>query len=275
MLASVPDGPALNKEIWRLYREFFDRAERRRRWSLERDIPWRQCNPNTPRAIADVVETFCAVELFLPDYVGKALPMSRSVRGRAWFLANWGYEESKHSLVLQEWLLRSGQRTEQQIDDASNWSVFNEWNLPQHDVRGMTCYTMCQELATWLHYRNLRLVVGDTDPALNKILALISIDERAHYDFYVKVMKLHLEDDRPGTLEQLKAVLNDFAMPATHLMADSARRQAQVRSLNIFNEGLFYSDVLMPIMDALGIEKSELRNRGLLKKSLAEPSSKA
>jgi acyl-[acyl-carrier-protein] desaturase len=271
MPASAPDGPALNREIWKVYREFFDRAERRRRWSMERDIPWHHCNPNTPREIADVIETFCAVELFLPDYVGKALPMARSVRGRAWFLANWGYEESKHSLVLQEWLMRSGHRTEAQIEGASNWAVVNEWDLPADDVRGMTCYTMCQELATWLHYRNLRLIVGDTDPALNKVLALISIDERAHYDFYVKVMKLHLEDDRRGTLEQLKRVLNGFTMPATHMMADSARRQAKVRSLNIFNESLFYSDVLVPIMDALGIEKAELRNRALSKKSLPVP----
>ena len=271
MPVSVPDGPELNKHIWKIYREFFDMAERRRRWTIQSDIPWDQCNPNTSPEIADVVETFCAVELFLPDYVGKALPMSRTVRGRAWFLANWGYEESKHSLVLQEWLVRGGHRTEEQIEEACNWAVFNEWNLPMDDVRGMTCYTMCQELATWLHYRNLRNVVGNTDPALSRVLQLISIDERAHYDFYVKVMKLHLADDRAGTLEQLKRVLNDFAMPATHLMADSANRQAKVRSLNIFNEGLFYADVLIPIMDALGIEKSELRNRALLKKSLPNP----
>ncbi|MFO0805326.1 MAG: acyl-ACP desaturase [Gemmataceae bacterium] len=270
MAVNSPDGPELNKHIWSLYREFFNRAERRRRWSIEKDVPWEQCNPNTAPEIADVVETFCAVELFLPDYVGKALPLVRGIRGRAWFLANWGYEESKHSLVLQEWLVRSGHRTWHQIEEASNWAVFNEWNLPQNDIRGMSCYTMCQELATWLHYRNLRNIIGNTDPALNKILQLVSVDERAHFDFYVQVMKLHLADDRQGTLSQLKDVLNGFAMPATHLMADSAQRQARVRDLNIFNEALFYSEVLKPIMDALGIEKSELRNRSLLKKSLPE-----
>jgi hypothetical protein len=54
-------------------------------------------------------------------------------------------------------------------------------------------------------------------------------------------------------------------------MADSAKRQARVRSLNIFNEDLFYSEVLKPILDALGIDKAELRNRALQKKSLPEP----
>ncbi len=268
MSSTVPDGPALNAGIWKIYREFFDLAERRRRWTIERDVPWDQCNPNTPPEIADVVESFCAVELFLPDFVGKALPMARTVRGRAWFLANWGYEESKHSLVLQEWLLRSGARTENQLEEVANWAVIGEWHLPQDDLRGMTCYTMCQELATWLHYRNLRLLLGNTDPALNKILSLISIDERAHYDFYVKVMKLHLADDRAGTLEQLKRVLNGFAMPVTHLLAESARRTAAVRNMNIFNEALFYSDVLMPILQTLGIDKAELRNRALQKKSV-------
>lgn len=271
MPAEYPDGPVLNREIWKVYREFFDLAERRRRWSLKDDIPWDQCNPNTPRAVADVVESFCAVELFLPDYVGKALPMARGARGRAWFLANWGYEESKHSLVLQEWLLRSGHRTEAQLDEVADWAVVGEWQLPADDVRGMTCYTMCQELATWLHYRNLRKLIGDTDPALSKVLALISIDERAHYDFYLKVMRLHLEDDRAATLEQLRRVLNGFSMPATHLLADSAKRVAAVKALNIFNEDLFYGEVLLPILDALGVEKRELRNKVTDKKSLPLP----
>ena len=62
-------------------------------------------------ALADVVETFCAVELYLPDYLSKLIPQVRVNRGRAWMLANWGYEECKHSMVLEDWLLRSHQRT--------------------------------------------------------------------------------------------------------------------------------------------------------------------
>ena len=39
-----------------LYRDHFDRAEKKRRWSLRDDIPWGQCNPSLDPAIADVVE---------------------------------------------------------------------------------------------------------------------------------------------------------------------------------------------------------------------------
>ncbi len=99
-----PDPPAcpeLEGALWRLYRDFFDTAERKRRWRMRDDIPWDQCNPNLDPAVADVVETFCCVELYLPDYVGKVLPVVRHSKGRTWFYANWGYEESKHSLALK------------------------------------------------------------------------------------------------------------------------------------------------------------------------------
>ena len=74
-------------------------------------------NPGLHPALADVVESFCAVELYLPDYVGKPMSKFRSSRGWTWFYANWGYEESKHSLALEDWLLRSGLRTDEQMAD--------------------------------------------------------------------------------------------------------------------------------------------------------------
>jgi acyl-[acyl-carrier-protein] desaturase len=266
--ASSPYGPALERGIWRIYQEFFFLSEKHRRWSLQNDIPWECCNPKTDPAIAAIIETFCAVELFLPDYVGKFLPLVRGFRGRAWFAVNWGYEESKHSLVLQEWLLRSGHRTEEQLESVQNCAVVAEYDPPTDDVRCMACYTLAQELATWLHYRNLQRLIGSTDPALAKLLGLVAVDERAHFDFYVKVLRLHLQDDRAGTIEQLRRVLNNFNMPAVHLLADSAQRMAAVRNLNIFNEELFYSEVYLPILKVLAIDRSEMRNRSIQRKSL-------
>ena len=35
----------LEATFWTLYRDYFDRAERKRRWSVRDDIPWDQCNP--------------------------------------------------------------------------------------------------------------------------------------------------------------------------------------------------------------------------------------
>jgi acyl-[acyl-carrier-protein] desaturase len=260
-------SPAVEANIYHLYREYFNKAERKRRWNLEDDIPWASCNPNLNPAFADVVESFCIVELFLPDYIGKILPLIRGYRGRAWFAANWGYEESKHSLALGDWLIKSGQRTAEELEETSRYAVDHQWNLPMDNVRGMVCYSMVQELATWLHYRNLRKLVSEQDdPALHVLLGYVAVDERAHFDFFSKLVKLHLEDDRPGTLEQLRRVFGHFLMPAFHMLPDGARRKAAVQALGIFDDDVFIEGVYLPTLDTLGVTRAEMRNK-VVKKS--------
>ena len=258
----LPETPEVQAEIYRLFRDYFDRAEKKRRWSLRDGIPWEQCNPGLSPALADVVESFCAVELYLPDYLSKLIPQVRAVRGRAWMLANWGYEECKHSMALGDWLLRSGHRSEEHMADLEGEVFSHEWGLPYDNARGMVCYTMFQELATWLHYHNLRTIVGEAgDPALYRVLTLISIDERAHYDFFKKLVQLYLKYDRPGTLEQLRRVVNTFAMPAVHMLADSRRRVQAVKDLRIFDEDIFITQIYEPVLAALEVDKRELRRR--------------
>jgi acyl-[acyl-carrier-protein] desaturase len=257
----LPESPEVLRRMYLLYRDYFDRAEKKRRWSVKDSIPWDCCNRALDPAVADVVHTFCMVELYLPDYVGKLIPQVRTNRGRAWMIANWGYEESKHSMALGDWLLHSGQRTDAEMADIEEGVFRHEWQLPYDNARAMVCYTTLQELATWLHYRNLRRIVGGRCPALDRVLQLIAIDERAHYDFFRKVVALYLEHDRPGTLEQLRRVLNTFQMPALHMFAESSRRAAAVKELRIFDEDIFLYEVYEPVLAALGVHKSELRRR--------------
>lgn len=258
--ALTPDNPTLRAGMYRLYREFFDRAERNRRWSLTDDIPWDQCNPNTDDAIADVVESFCAVELYLPDYIGQALPLIRKNKGWSWFHANWGYEESKHSLALGDWLLRSGSRSDEQMADLDQRVFAREYELAQDNPVSMVIYAMVQELATFIHYRNLRTRVDERgDPALSRLLGLVSVDERAHHAFYRSVVLLFLELDRAGTLADLRRVLTSFTMPAVDLLADGRQRIAAVKALGIFDEDVYLREVYIPLLAALGVSREEMR----------------
>jgi acyl-[acyl-carrier-protein] desaturase len=263
-----PEDPAVRAGFYKLYRDFFNRAEKKRRWSIADDIPWDQVNRGIDPAVADVIESFCAVEMYLPDYVAKSLPMIRTNMGWAWFHVNWGYEESKHSLAMRDWLLLSGARTDEQMADIESTVFAHEWNLPHDNPAGMLVYAMVQELATWIHYRNLRHHVDrHGDPALSKLLGLIAVDERAHHSFYLRLVKMFLELDRPGTLEQLRRVILTFAMPAVHLLADSRRRAEAIRSLGIFTEDIFLHEVYGPILTALEIDPRELRTRPAKKKA--------
>lgn len=261
------DSKEVRARIYRLYRDYFDRAERKRRWSVRDDIPWDKCNPSIDPAIADIVQTFCMVELYLPDYLSKLLPQVRANRGRAWMLANWGYEESKHSMALGDWLLHSKHRSDEQMADLEDEVFTNEWELPYDNARGMVCYTMIQELATQVHYRNLRNIVNGQDPALDKVLELVSIDEAAHAHFFRQLVQLYLEEDRAGTLEQLRRVFNTFKMPAIHMFFDSGRRIGAVHDMKIFDEGVFLKEVYFPLLPRLGIEKSDLRRRTAIRTS--------
>lgn len=267
-LAEVDDS-VLEPQIWRLYRDFFDLAERRRRWSIEKDVPWTECNKALDPAIADIVESFCAVELYLPDYLRNAMAKSRASRARTWFYANWGYEESKHSLALGDWLLKSGHRTEEQMADVQGQVFSHEWNLPYDDTVALIAYAMVQERATALNYRNLRRRAGERggDPALERLLMLIAVDEQAHHDFFRRFIQIYLDHDPETTLERLRRVMNGFAMPAIHGLADGASRVARIRELDVFSEDKYYRDVYLPILDALGIERARMRNRVRSRKS--------
>jgi acyl-[acyl-carrier-protein] desaturase len=253
-------SPALETDLSRLYREFFNRAERRRRWSLTDDIPWVDCNPHLSPAIADVVESFMAVEMYLPDYVGAAMQMLRPSRACTWFYANWGYEESKHSLALNDWLLRSGHRSEEQLADLESRVFAGRWNMPHNNVVAMLGYAMVQELATGLIYRNLRRVVDlEGDLALSRVLNYLSVDEQAHHSFFLRAVQLFLEHDRAGTLRQLHSVLHQFAMPAIHELADSRTRLVAIQELHVFDHEHYLHQVYEPILVALGVSRQELR----------------
>ena len=258
------DSPEVRARIYRAYRDYFDKAERKRRWNVREDIPWDQCNPGIDPVVADVVQTFCMVELYLPDYLSKQLPQVRDNRGRAWMLANWGYEESKHSMVLEDWLVRSGHRTEKQMEQIADGVFEREWQLRYNHPLASVVYTMFQEMATKLNYRNLRAVAGGRCPALDKVLELVMIDEAAHAQFFRQLVGIYLEADREATLEQFRQVANTFAMPADHLLADGRQRVAAVKALKIFDEQVFFNEVFQPCLQQLGLTRADLRRRKIV-----------
>ena len=255
----TPDDPQTRAKIWRAYRDYFDVAERKRRWNVRDDIPWDRCDPGLDPAVADVVETFCMVELFLPDYLAKQLPQVRASKGRAWMLASWGYEESKHSMALGDWMLKGGHRSEAQLEAMDNSVFEREWTLRYDDPLASVVYTMVQEVATRVNYRNLRKVAGGRCPALDRVLELVQIDEAAHGGFFRQLVAIYLEADRAATLERIRMVLNTFAMPADHLLADGRRRAAAVKALGIFDERVFLNEVVTPLLAQLGLTRADIR----------------
>ncbi|GHI94689.1 MULTISPECIES: acyl-ACP desaturase [Streptomyces] len=249
---------ALREAFHREFMTFFERAERTRRWSVFDDVPWDRL-PEVPaeRELALAAETFCGIEMFLPDYLQAHLSLLVGDYGQAWFSANWGYEEAKHALALREYLLRSGQRTETQMREFGEAVMARRWEPPYRTPRQMVVYSAFQELTTFVSYRKQRERAQRTaDPVLAEVYRLIGRDEMAHCRFYQRILSLHLDEDRAGTLKDLAHVVRTFRMPAHELLPDREDRES-VRTTG-FGNGAFITEVVLPSLGALGLTRHDL-----------------
>ena len=246
------------EKIYRAYCEFFDTADKKRRWNPFNDIPWEKINPTlNTEDDAICLETFCGVELYVPDYTSNAFNLTRNLFGAAWFEASWGYEESRHALAYREYLIRSGLRTEEQYNSFEDKIFGKVWKLPFHTRRQMNCYGALQESATYLIYATQREKARrNGNEVLDKIYFLISRDEAAHRGFYQKLLQFELEEDREGALEDLAKVAFNFQMPGVGLIPEYDER------LKVLGVGLspqyFLQHGIFPLLRAVGTDRAEL-----------------
>ncbi|MBM4374738.1 MAG: acyl-ACP desaturase [Deltaproteobacteria bacterium] len=257
----MTQGPVtrIEEQLYRIYMEFFETAERERRWSLFNDIPWDKVNPSCSDDLALCAETFASVEMYLPDYVASGINVVRPWFGRAWWQANWGYEESKHSLALGEWLTRSGKRTKDQWFDHYNVIAEKQWEAPFKTARQMTLYGVVQEQATFVIYVKHRdFAKREGDECLYTIYDFIARDEVAHTRFYQQVVKVLLAEDREGTLADLAKVFAEFRMPGVDLVPDYDERILQMRGQGGVDRDLFIRKVYLPVLKYLDISRHEM-----------------
>lgn len=249
---------ALEERLYKEYMAFFEKAERERRWNVFEDIPWDRINKDASEDLALCAETFASVEAYMPDYVTKGLNLVRPYFGSAWFQANWAYEESKHTLTLQEYLMRSGKRTPEQIWDLHERLRSKEWNLPFDTIRRMTFYGCVQEMATFVIYvKHREMAAAQGDECLRTIYDFIARDEIAHTRFYQSVIKVLLDEDRVGTLDDMAHVFANFEMPGVSLVPDYDARILKMREAGV-DRGVFIQKVYMPILKYLGVNRHEM-----------------
>ena len=268
---TIPSAPRrgsttaqIEEIFFECYLRYFKTSEEKRRWNMWTDIPWDKTNPDSSELTAMIVESFSAVEMFLPDYTHKIMQLIRRSRGRAWFQANWGYEESRHSMVLEEWLLRSGKRTEEQVREFEHQLLGAEWQLPFDTPRQMIIYTMIQELATGINYTNLRRrAESEGDETLARTLRWVSADESAHYNFFRKGVKAYLSLEPEETIQDIKFVFDHFAMPAQALIPNWEERGAQIEESGIYGPKMYLTKIRRPVLEDLGISRTQLKTAGL------------
>jgi acyl-[acyl-carrier-protein] desaturase len=248
------------EHLYQEFLNFFDNAEQTRRWNPMRDVPWDRINPETPEAMALCAETFLGVEGFLPDYIAGGLQVFRNESvGQRWFVANWGYEELKHSMALQLYLIRSGKRTEEQMADYQAKLMNEQWVPPFDTARRITIYGALQEMATFVIYlRQEKAAKEAGDEALAAIYRLNARDECAHARFYEMTVRAYLEEDREATVLDIAHVAANFQMPGVGIVPDYDARIAVMRDAGRIDRDVFLQKIYLPTLRRLGVERAEI-----------------
>jgi acyl-[acyl-carrier-protein] desaturase len=250
---------SLRANTHRIYLDFLETAETKRRWSIFDDIPWDKLDaPKAGETTAQCIEIFCSEELYVPDYSSQGLAMVRADFGMAWFQTRWAFEESLHGLVFREYLTRSGQRSESDMT-ALEEGVFSKlWQVPYETPRRMACYGALQEGATYVAYKLQKDKARSAgDEVLEAIFHFVGRDEAAHGGFYRAMVELALSQDRAGTIADLAHVIATFKMPGDGLIPNY-RERLRTTGAGI-SPRLFIERVIAPLLTTLQISRPELR----------------
>ena len=246
-------------QYYRAAMDFLETAESKRDWKLFDDIPWDEIDParNTPRKLT-CIETYCAEEMYLPDYASHGARMTRELYGVSCFQARWSFEEMRHGLVFREYLGRSGMRSEAELKALESMVIARAWIPPFPTVRQMACYGAIQEGATYAAYKAQKdRAELEGDIVLKAIFANVASDEAAHAGFYRKLIEIELGADRAATVSDLGHVLDNFQMPGSGLIPHYHER------LRVGGGGISarqFMEVVLSTLRSLGITRAELKS---------------
>ena len=247
-------------QYYRAAMDFLETAERKRDWKIFEDIPWDKVDPSQNSDKKSVcLETYCAEEMYLPDYASHGARMTRELYGASCFQARWSFEESRHGLVFREYLVRSGLRSEAEIESLEAMVFAGEWVPPFPTIRQMGCYGALQEGATYTAYKAQKEKAElEGNLVLKAIFANVAGDEAAHAGFYRKIVEIELAADRDATVRDFAQVLANFKMPGDGLIPHYQER------LRVGGGGItarqFMEGVVLSTLRSLGITRAELKS---------------
>ena len=205
-----------------------------------------------------MIESFFAVESYLPDFAEKGMGYYRKMVGLSNGHINWSYEELKHGRTLQLILERSGARTPEQTRDFRMALARKAWTMPYPTARQMLIYASFQEKETQRNYEHLRNVLaGNGSFGAAQGLRIIGRDEAFHHAYYKDLVKMLLEYDEVGTAQDIQKVATSFRMPAQHLMPNMEDRVRVMVRNKVFGKKQVRDEAIIPTIKAFGFRDQD------------------
>jgi acyl-[acyl-carrier-protein] desaturase len=261
-----------------LYRWYLSVSQAKRNWNPDSGFEWGKIRTDHSEDMKTVIEGFFAVEQYVPDYTMKAIQMYRRNHGRGHFQIRWGSEEEKHSDLWYNALIFTEARSADWVRDYQYMLRGTEWQLPWEDPLRITCYVVFQERATQVNYLNTVLAArgklshpgfaNDADPVLAQIAQTIAVDEAAHYNFFLEMLRLHLYYFPHKTLEAMNDVIKHFAMPANNYIPNFEKFYETVYRTGIYSAREYARDVVQVALNQLGVVGKRALEAGIKKSRL-------
>jgi acyl-[acyl-carrier-protein] desaturase len=263
-----------------LYRWYLNVSQSKRNWNPDTSFEWNQIRTDHSDAMRTILEGFFAVEQYVPDYTSKTIHMMRRHHGRSHFQIRWGAEEERHSDLWYNTLLFTRARTSEWMAEYQYNLRGTEWQLVWDDPLHVTAYVVIQERATQVNYLNTVLAAkgklnspefaNDEDPILARIAQTIAVDEAAHYNFFLEVLRLYMYYYPARTLEALNDVIKQFAMPANQYIPNFEEFFETAYRTGIYNAREYARDVVQVALDNVGVAGRKALELGI-KRSRAVP----
>ncbi len=162
------------------------------------------------------------------------------------WIRRWTAEEGRHSIAIRDYLvvtrgvdpvaLERGR-----MDHVSRGFYAKEMPSP---LDGLV-YVTFQELATRIAHRNTGAITGD--PAAERLMARVALDENLHYVFYRDVAGSALEVDPSAMVLAMNRQVLGFSMPGLELPG-FREKAIRIASAGIYDLRIHHDQVLVPVL---------------------------
>lgn len=194
---------ATERELYQLFKAHFSEAEGQRSWNVWNDIAWTTPLPPPSAALIGAVLELYKDSALLPDYAAQGLSLLRASRGRAWFWTRWNYEESKHQLGLQEWLVRRGGWEDSAVRALTD-TLLTEyfWEPPCLDAACVLVDALLFELLELEKLTALKaLAEAEGESVLVTLTGHLIADDEGQRDFMIESLRI-VARSYPETVEK-------------------------------------------------------------------------
>lgn len=206
---------ATERELYQLFKAHFSEAEGQRSWNVWNDIAWATPLPAPSTALTDAVLALYKDSALLPDYAAQGLSLLRASRGRAWFWTRWNYEESKHQLALQEWLLRRGGWEDSAVRALTDGLLAHYfWEPPCTDA---ACVLVDALLFELLELEKLTALKAQAEAEGDSVLATLAThliaDDEGQRDFMIEALRIVARSYPEAVTTAIGAVAHSHEAP--------------------------------------------------------------